>query len=65
MRYWIWFHLTDSAMDLFLELLERELETQLTGSGLIPMVYDDEKAYSFVNGVLNGIASELEAADGK
>ena len=32
-------------MDLFLELLERELETQLTGSGLIPMVYDDEKAY--------------------
>ena len=28
-------------MDLFLELLE----TQLTGSGLIPMVYDDEKAY--------------------
>ena len=27
--------------------------------------YDDEKAYSFVNGVLNGIASELEAADGK
>ena len=32
-------------MDLFLELLERELETQLSGSGLIPMVYDDEKAY--------------------
>ena len=32
-------------MDLFLELLERELETQLTGSGLIPMVCDDEKAY--------------------
>ena len=32
-------------MDLFLELLERELETQLTGYGLIPMVYDDEKAY--------------------
>ena len=45
MRYWIWFHLTDSVMDLFLELLENELETQLSGSGLTPMVYDDEKAY--------------------
>ena len=32
-------------MDLFLELLENELETQLSGSGLTPMVYDDEKAY--------------------
>lgn len=45
MRYWIWFHLTDSIMDLFLELLESELEAQLYGSGLTPMVYDDENAY--------------------
>ena len=27
--------------------------------------YDDEKAYAFVNGVLNGIASELEPTDEK
>lgn len=27
--------------------------------------YDDEKAYAFVNGVLNGIASELESTDEK
>ena len=32
-------------MDLFLELLESELETQLSGSGLTPMVYDAENAY--------------------
>ena len=32
-------------MDLFLELLERELDTRLAGSGLMPMVYDDENAY--------------------
>ena len=32
-------------MDLFLELLESELEAQLSGSGLVPMVYDDENAY--------------------
>ena len=32
-------------MDLFLELLENELEMQLSGSGLTPMVYADEKAY--------------------
>ena len=27
--------------------------------------YDDEKAYAFVNGVLNGIASELESTNEK
>ena len=32
-------------MDLFLELLERELDARLAGSGIMPMVYDDEKAY--------------------
>ena len=32
-------------MDLFLELLESELETQLSGSGLTPMVYDADNAY--------------------
>ena len=32
-------------MDLFLEFLESELETQLSGSGLTPMVYDAENAY--------------------
>ena len=32
-------------MDLFLELLESELEAQLSGSDLTPMVYDAENAY--------------------
>lgn len=32
-------------MDLFLELLERELDIQLSGAGLKPMVYNDEKVY--------------------
>ena len=32
-------------MDLFLELLESELEMRLSGSGLTPMVYDAENAY--------------------
>ena len=32
-------------MDLFLELLERELDARLAGSGIMPMVYDDENAY--------------------
>ena len=32
-------------MDLFLEFLESELEKQLSGSGLTPMVYDAENAY--------------------
>ena len=32
-------------MDLFLELLESELETQLSGSGLTPMVYDADNVY--------------------
>ena len=26
--------------------------------------YDDEKSYSFVNGVLNGVSKELEATNG-
>lgn len=32
-------------MDLFLELLERELDARLAGSGIMPIVYDDENAY--------------------